>query len=248
MLKRNEQVTNTTKVRNNCSYKQQPIGIIGGMGPDASARLYQIMIDMARSEFGVKTNTDYPEIVLQSIPVPEFIAETKEADKAYAMVINRINQLANQELKCVGIACNTAQVFLDRLKKETGVRFISILKGVLKEVELRKYKQVGLLASPATYQLRLYQKQFEGSGIEIIIPSQKEVVKLGKIVEKIVVGQVKDADKELVKIADNLIEKGAEAVILGCTELPLVFPKRYQAPVLDSVEILARSLLKRYYQ
>jgi aspartate/glutamate racemase len=53
------------------SSKNQPIGILGGMGPDASARLYQLMIDMARQKYGVKRNEEYPEIVLQSIPVPD---------------------------------------------------------------------------------------------------------------------------------------------------------------------------------
>ncbi|MFH2062204.1 MAG: aspartate/glutamate racemase family protein, partial [Candidatus Beckwithbacteria bacterium] len=91
-------------------------------------------------------------------------------------------------------------------------------------------------------------KEFDGSGVELVIPKKKEIQVLGRIVEKIVLGRVNSAGKKLKIIADNFKKKKVEAIILGCTELPLVFPKNYSLPVLDSVEILARSLLKRYYK
>jgi len=227
--------------------KNKPIGILGGMGPDASARLYQIMIDMARVEYVVKTNEDYPEIVLQSIPVPEFISDTNEVKKAYLMIKDRANKLINQDLCCMGITCNTAHIFIDKLRKITKINFVSILEEVLAEVKKRGYNRIGLLASPATYDLELYQKEFSGSGIELVLPKKKDIQLLGKIVERIVIGRVNSAERKLKRIADNLKEKKVEAIVLGCTELPIAFPKNYQLPVLDSIEILARSLLKRYY-
>ncbi|MEA3355155.1 MAG: amino acid racemase [Patescibacteria group bacterium] len=228
--------------------KQKPIGIIGGMGPDASARLYQLMIKLARLEYTIKTNEDYPEIVLQSIPVPEFISDTNMARRAYLMIEDRVNKLINQNLGCVGISCNTAHMFMDKLRKKSKAKFVSILEEVLEQCIQRGYKRVGLLATPATHKLKLYEKEFEESGIKLVVPKKKEIKMLGEIAEKIVVGEINTAEKKLKKIADGLKSKGSEAIILGCTELPLAFPKNYQLPVLDSVEILARSLLKRYYQ
>ncbi|MBU1085004.1 MAG: aspartate/glutamate racemase family protein, partial [Candidatus Beckwithbacteria bacterium] len=183
--------------------RNRPIGIIGGMGPDASARLYSQMIEMARNEFGVKTNVDYPEIMLQSIPIPEFISDFNQSNKAYLMIKDRINKLAKQDLSCLGIACNTAHMFLDKLKKEARVKYVSILEEVLIEVKERGYDRVGLLASPATYYLDLYQKEFDGSGVELVIPKKKEIQVLGRIVEKIVLGRVNSAGKKLKIIADN---------------------------------------------
>src|SRR3989344_3827305 len=80
------------------------IGILGGMGPDASARLYQLMIEMARSEFGARKNEDYPEIVLQSIPVPDFISDTKRAEEAVFMLKERVRRLAHLDVGCLGLA------------------------------------------------------------------------------------------------------------------------------------------------
>jgi aspartate racemase len=248
MNKINVQVPNAIKVRNNCSYKQKPIGIIGGMGPDASARLYQTMIEMARDEYEVKGNIDYPEIVLQSIPVPEFIANTKEANQAYLMIEDRVKKLMNQDLCCMGVACNTAHMFFNDLKNKIKINFVSIIEEVLIEAKKRGYSRVGLLASPATYKLDLYQEEFKESGITLVNPTSEEIKRLGRITEKIVIGKTNSSRKKLAIMADSLKKKGVEAIILGCTELPLVFPNNYSLPVLDSVEILARSLLKRYYQ
>lgn len=63
-----------------------------------------------------------------------------------------------------------------------------------------------------------------------------------------IAGEAGRKDKlKLIEIANSLKEKGAEGIILGCTELPLIFPKRFDIPVFDSLEILARALLKRHY-
>ena len=218
------------------------------MGPDASARLYQTMIEMARDEYEVKGNIDYPEIVLQSIPVPEFIANTKEANQAYLMIEDRVKKLMNQDLCCMGVACNTAHMFFNDLKNKIKINFVSIIEEVLIEAKKRGYSRVGLLASPATYKLDLYQEEFKESGITLVNPTSEEIKRLGRITEKIVIGKTNSSRKKLAIMADSLKKKGVEAIILGCTELPLVFPNNYSLPVLDSVEILARSLLKRYYQ
>lgn len=68
------------------------------------------------------------------------------------------------------------------------------------------------------------------------------------IIRKVIAGKVQKSDKlKLVEIANSLKEKGAEGIILGCTELPLIFPKRFDIPVFDSLEILARALLQKHY-
>ena len=68
------------------------------------------------------------------------------------------------------------------------------------------------------------------------------------IIRKVIAGEVKKSDKlELIKIAKSLKQRGAQGIILGCTEFPLIFPKSFNMPVFDSLEILARALLERHY-
>lgn len=72
---------------------------------------------------------------------------------------------------------------------------------------------------------------------------------LEEIIRKVIAGKIKRSDKvELVKIAKSLKKRGARGIILGCTEFPLVFPKRFDIPVFNSLEILARALLRNYYK
>lgn len=72
---------------------------------------------------------------------------------------------------------------------------------------------------------------------------------LEEIIRKVIAGKIKRSDKvELAKIAKTLEKRGARGIILGCTEFPLVFPKRFDIPVFNSLEILARALLRKSYK
>lgn len=227
---------------------QQPIAILGGMGPDASARLYQRMIEMARKEFGVRNNEEYPEIILQSIPVPDFISDTTRAEKAVFMLRNRVRQLSKLPLSCMALACNTAHTTLVDLETETKTPFVSIPEEIAKVSVGKRYSRVGLLASPMTIYSGVYQSVFQSNGINTVLPSLEEIEELGEIIEAVVGGEFKSGKKRLLTISDSLKKKKIDALVLGCTELPLIFPKNHSLPVLDSIDILARSLLKRYYQ
>ncbi|KKU45008.1 MAG: Aspartate racemase, partial [Microgenomates group bacterium GW2011_GWB1_46_7] len=80
------------------------------------------------------------------------------------------------------------------------------------------------------------------------LPENGYIDELGEIIGQIVGGEFKAPKAKLLKIADSLKKKKVEAIVLGCTELPLVFPKNYSLPVLNTLEILAKALLTRYYK
>lgn len=229
-------------------HSRKPIGIIGGMGPDASARLYGRMIAMARDEFNVTENHEYPEIVLQSVPVPEFFSNEKKKTEALEMLKDRIKKLISQPICGLAVACNTAHIVLEELEKINGFKMVSIPEEVVKVAVEKKYKKVGLLGSPTTILSGVYQTEFLDKEIEVVIPENGYIEELGEIIGELVAGNLKGQEQRLLKVADDLVEKKVEVIILGCTELPLAFPQNYQLPVLDSVEILARSLLNKYYK
>jgi aspartate racemase len=227
---------------------RQPIAILGGMGPDASARLYQLMIELSRSDFGARENHEYPEIVIDSVPVPEFFSNTQKAEEATFILKDRVKKLNYLEPGCFGLACNTAHTTLADLEIETKAPFISIAAEAAKEAVKRGYGKVGLLASPTTIFSGVYQTEFLDKNVEVVLPENGYIEELGEIIGQIVSGEFKQPKARLLKIADSLKRRRIEAIVLGCTELPLVFPKNYSLPVLNTLEILARSLLTRYYR
>ena len=218
------------------------------MGPDASARLYQLMIELSRSDFGALENHQYPEIVIDSVPVPEFFSNTAKAEEATFMLKDRVRKLNFLQPGCFGLACNTAHTTLADLEQETTVPFVSIPHETALEVKKRGFTRIGLLAAPTTIFAGVYQTELLDQGVEFELPDNGQFEVLSEIIGQVIGGEFKQPKARLLKIADSLKKKKVEALVLGCTELPLVFPKNYSLPVLNTLEILAKALLTRYYR
>ncbi len=228
---------------------KKAIGILGGMGPEASGYLYKLLIELAIRDFGAKHNDDFPEIILQSIPVPDFISSEDAKEKALTMLITRVKQLQHLELDCLSIACNTAHILLPELQRCSVVSFVSMITEVVKIVTNDSIKKVGILGTPSTLRSKIYHTELINKGIEVISVGDEEFSTIESVIRSVIAGKTSPSQKKLlVRLADILVEKGAQGIILGCTELPLIFPTKYKVPVYNSLEILAQSLLRRYYK
>lgn len=229
--------------------KNKALFIIGGMGPEASGYLYKLLIDLAIKEFGAKNNDDFPEVILHSVPVPDFIADDKSRNEALKMLKKRAEEANKLNISCISVACNTAHVLLPQLQAVSKAKFISMIEETVEQVYKDKRRRVGLLGTPSIIKYGLYQAALENYGISTIIPSKRQIKILERIIRNVLKGKILTKDsKNLEKIADVLRVKGAEAIILGCTELPLVFPKKFKMPVYNSLEILTMTLLQTYYR
>lgn len=229
--------------------KQSTIGILGGMGPEASGYLYSTLISKAAKDFGAKNNDQFPEVILYSIPVPDFISDDKNKDQALRMLKNKVIELNATNISCLSIACNTAHVLLPQLRSISKVPFISIINEVAKRVSADGKRKVALLATPSTIKYSLYQLALKKYGIKVLIPNTNQLEAIEKIIRNVLRGKRSIQDnKKLIKIADSLKERGADGIILGCTELPLIFPTKYSLSVYNSTEILADALLNKYYK
>lgn len=164
------------------------------------------------------------------------------------MLKQKVRLVNKSNAGCMSIACNTAHILLPELQEISKVPFVSMIEEVAKQVDEDGRKKVGLLGTPSTIKYGLYQDALKKYGISTEIPSRKQIIMLERAIRNVLSGKIFEVyAKQLEKIANNLKLKGAEAVILGCTELPLAFPKRYPLPVYNSVKILAMALLRKYY-
>ncbi len=227
--------------------KKNVIAIIGGMGPQASAGLVTLMVKMCNKDFGITIDSDFPEIILDSVPVPNFVSNKSNSKKALKILKSRISKLEIFNPDCFAICCNTAHILLDDLQSQTKVPFISIISEVASRVAERGIEVVGLLATPTTISSNLYQDELAKQNINTVLPSKNEIKLLDFIIRNVLSGKTTYKEKEKLKlITSSLIKKGSQGIILGCTELPLIFPKNeFNIPIFDSIDILARGLLKR---
>ncbi len=229
--------------------KNKTIGIIGGMGPQASAYMYKLLIDMAGKKFGAKNNDNFPEIVLHSIPVPDFISNKNNEKIALEMLGDSVKKFNNMDVSFLCVACNTAHIMLPELEKISKVSFISMIDEAVEKINQSKTKKVGILGTSSAINSKLYQKALYKYKIEFIIPNNKQQEVLDKIIRNVLAGKIERKNrKQLMSIADSLRFQGAGGIVLGCTELPLIFPLEYPILVYNSVEILSMALLRKYYE
>jgi len=132
------------------------IGILGGMGPQASVKLYELIIKVAKRYNLDAVDDDYPESVLLSVPVPNFISNKNKLPEARKMLMKRTKLLEKAGCTINCIACNTAHILLPELQAVTNVPFLSIPNLVAQRVKLAGYRRVGLLATPTTLASNLY--------------------------------------------------------------------------------------------
>lgn len=228
--------------------KEKPvICILGGMGPQASSRLLSMIIEKFAVE-GCVDSDDFPEVVVDSIPVPDFISDLKNREIALGMLKKRIRLMNAFEPDCFAVACNTAHILLDELKTCSRSHFVSIIDEVFRRVVAENIKTVGLLASPTTINMGLFQKAFGRIGIKVVKPDKTELDRIDCVIRRVISGRASKRDvRFLVTVARRLKKRGAEGIILGCTELPLVFPRKFELLVFNSLEILADALVLTFY-
>ncbi len=215
------------------------------MGPQASAKMLEEVVAVAASKFGAKNCEDFPEIILFSLPVPDFIAGQENLNKALAMLKEKVKVMNKMRVSLVVMACNTAHLMFDDLQSISKAPLVSMIEEVAGVINQQKLSKVGVLASPNSIKSCLFERALQKRGIAIIIPNENEEKELERIIRKVIVGQAKACDSQkLVIIANSLGQRGAEGIILGCTELPLIFPTKFNLPVFDSIKITAERLLR----
>lgn len=225
------------------------IGILGGMGPQASARLYDLLVEDTKAFTPDAVDADYPEIVLLNVPVPNFISKQDKLVEAREMLVERTKLLERAGCTVNGIACNTAHILLPELQAVTKVPFLSVPKLVAENLQFRGFKKAGLLATPTTLKSRLYDDALPGT-IELVRPSLSIARQVEGLIYKQLVGSLTLSDRQnFVGIVESFRRtESLDVVILGCTELPLVYGSGRQETVIDTLQLLADALLNNYYK
>ena len=224
--------------------KNKTIGILGGMGPEASANLYSKMIKYTQHEYGAVQDSDYPPIIIFSMPLLGF-DETGivDQDSVKMQLIEGVRKLENAGCDLIIIGCNTVHIFFDEMQAAVNIPILNIVEETKKKVVDFGCKKVGLFASESTSKTKLYQKRFAESGIEVVSPDEKQQQILNKVIEHVMGGNQKNDDVIALKdIARDYVRKGAEAVVMGCTEIPLAINQSHtDTKLFDTIEIIVQS-------
>lgn len=224
-------------------------GILGGMGPYASMTFYHSVIEISALRHGAVRNADYPHLLISNLPVPDLIASRESEDMAVKMVEEEIRRLALAGADFLVLACNTMHLFLDRFRRVSSIPFLSMVDAVIASVVRDGYSTVGILGSATSLQSDLYSRPLADAGVRCVIPSLAEQELLSALIAENIAGNRNRQDERAVyAIVDRLRTQGAEALILGCTELPLIVAREHcSLPVYDSLRLLAETTCREIY-
>jgi len=215
------------------------LGVIGGMGVKATGRFYEMLTDMQ----AVKQEQEYLDVLLYSKPsIPDRTAFIvgQSAVSPLSSLLHAAEVLEKAGVCCIAMPCVTAHYFYEALTQAAGVPILNMLEETALYASARGYSKVGLLATDGTIRGRLFHKAFAAHGIETIVPDAGGQAAIMQLIYAIKRGKIENIDLD--DTASGLHDKGAQAVVLGCTELSL--PNKIKSErCINALEILARAAL-----
>lgn len=217
--------------------------ILGGMGPQASLHLHGLLLSKSLS-FHSGAPNEFPAILHASMQIPDFIDSVEEMNSAANIINKTCAVLPMDNAAAVGMACNTAHILLDKLQLHTKT-FVSMIESVVKTASQNNFAKVGLLASPNTIRSNLYQRALVNADVATVTPSPEDVLALNDVIHRVIGGKLSGNERGVLSaIAKRLEAAGADSILLGCTELPLVGVDS-NLPVIDSLSSLADAMLAK---
>jgi aspartate racemase len=215
------------------------IGILGGLGPEATVVYYNSIINAFKTGDFV-----YPQIIIYSVNMSEFIGlmTEKRYDEAADKLIEKTFSLKNAGADFAAISSNTPHMLFDKIMARSPLHLVSILESTALECTRKGLKRPGLMGTGFTMNATFFQEALIKHGVEVILPDEEDRNLIDyRIFSEIELGIFNDHTRnELVSITEKMVqEKNIDSLILGCTELSLIMtePVYSGIPMLDTTKI-----------
>ncbi len=223
------------------------IGILGGMGPEATVDLFYKIIKFTP----VEKDQDHLRIIIDNNPkIPDRTAAIlRKGEDPLPALQKTAKNLEKAGVDFIIIPCNTAHHFLSSIQESVRIPVLNMIEETAKETRkgIPQIKKVGLLASIGVYKTKIYHRHFKKFNIEVISPGEKDKEEVMKVIYAIKAGDLSEEIKRnILKIAQKLTDKGSEALIAGCTEIPLILKEGdVSVPIIDPTQILAKVAVQK---
>lgn len=222
------------------------IGILGGLSPESTVAYYQYITHAYTERFG---DYGYPEILIYSVRFQSYVDWPKE--DRWDLVAKGLSESA-QKLEAAGaeliiIATNTMHMVFEQVQAAVDVPMLSLLDAVSEVILARGIETVGLLGTSFTMEKPFYQGALTQKGITVLVPDAGGREYVNRVIyDELVAGQIREESRqEFVTIIRRLAEQGAQGIVLGCTEIPLLVSEAdVGLPLFDTTAIHAEAALR----
>lgn len=228
--------------------QQKIIGLIGGMSWESSAAYYRIINETVRARLGgvrsarcLMWSFDFGEI--------EALQHAGRWDEATAALIGAARRLERGGADFVVICTNTMHRMADDVQAAIGLPLLHIADPTAERIRAAGHRRVGLLGTAFTMEQDFYKGRLAARhGLDVLVPEAEDRAAVHRVIyEELVQGRVMPASRDAYRsVIARLVERGAEAVILGCTEIMLlVRPEDSPVPLFDTTALHAEAAVDR---
>ncbi|MGD0204902.1 MAG: aspartate/glutamate racemase family protein [Dehalococcoidia bacterium] len=222
------------------------IGILGGMSPESTIAYYEYITRTYTERFG---DYGYPEIIIYSVSFQPYVDWPQQ--ERWDLVAQGLGEAARR-LEAAGadfivMATNTMHLVFDQVQASIQVPMLSLLDAVGEAILAGGIKKAGLLGTMYTMEKAFYQDALGRRGITLLVPDAKDRQYVNAVIyDELVVGQIRDESRAgLIAVIRKLAERGAQGVILGCTEIPMLVTETDAGmPLFDTTAIHAEAALR----
>ena len=227
--------------------KINTVGVLGGLGPEASNKFCEYLIRCKPAEKD-QDNINFIHYCNSKIPSRIDYISGKTSMSPIPEMVETCKALELMGADCVVVPCNTVHYLLPEVQRQVSVPIIDMIQLLVKQIKIENpnLKKIGVLGTTLTIDLKLYEKYFDLVGIEVVkINREYQENLVMDSIYQIKAGKKIRPRKLLIEAANMMISKGAEALVLGCTEIPLVLSKsHFEIPIYDPMNNCAKELVR----
>jgi len=219
------------------------IGLIGGMSWESTITYYQILNTLARERLG---GFHSAKVVLYSVDFAEieYCQRANQWQEAGRLLADAAKSLETAGADCVVLCTNTLHKVSDQITTATRLPFLHIADALIEEIQKRGFKKVGLLGTKYTMAESFYSSLLREAGIEVLVPGLADQDTVNTVIfNELCLGSIEPRSREAyIRIIQDLVAEGAQAIILGCTEIGLLITQADlpEIPLLDTTDLHAR--------
>ena len=226
------------------------LGVLGGMGPLATADFLQKLTLATKAG---RDQEHIPVIVYGDCTTPDRTAAVLGTGPSpLPQLLQGIEFLNAARVAAIAIPCNSAHCWHKDMAEASLAPVLHIVEASARQVQRnnRKTERVGVLSTEGTHRMAIYKDTLERMGFEVIAPNEEEFELLvSPGIADIKGNRLREAESKFDQAADRLIQRGAQQIILGCTEIPLGMQPRAQAnptTIVDSTQALVTAVLDHF--
>jgi aspartate racemase len=223
--------------------KMKVIGLVGGISWVSTIDYYKFINEEINKRLG---GLNFSECIIYSLNFGD--VQERSWENSFDLLLNACQSLKRSGVDAIVLCANTAHLFADNLEDKIKLPIIHIGTETAKAVKHQGLVKVGLLGTRFTMEKEFYIKKLEENGLNVLVPEKQETRDYVQYTLKEELGRGiinPDTKQNYISIVKDLVDRGAEGIILGCTEIPLLLSQAdFSIPIFDTTKIHSSAIVE----